>query len=159
MFKLQLNLKWKITLFVFLVIFLVIGVITYATYQQTGNIVLSQINERIAVIKEYQKGIIQDLVKRTNEQITVFSNVEDIYLFVNLLNNGLSQKDSSIKDMQNYYGQTIKTRSKDLCEQTMSDNAYLYAYITDSRGIKIADSRINENNISDYLGEQCGIWY
>jgi len=152
MFKLNLNLKWKIIIFVFFVIFLVIVAISYATFRNTGDIVMLQTNDKIAIITEYQKGIIQDLLNRFEEKVQEFAYAQDIYLYVNLLDSALLE-DNNTEESFNIYKTMINTRMDKLKQQVEIDDSYQYAYITDSRGKNILDTRY-DNDFNEHFAEK-----
>lgn len=152
---LKLNLKWKLTLYVIGTILLIIFAISFSIYFDTKKMVMSEINDKIAIIKEYQKGIIKDLIAETNKKITEFAANEDIYLFTNILDRDLSNEGNNQTEMlDSYYVNSIIDRSKLLAVQVSSEEYYQFAYLTNSSGLVIADSRLNKSNMNTYFGKK-----
>lgn len=152
------NLKMKITIFVVIPVLLAFTLISLVTYNQTKNMVMTQIDDRISIIKEYQKGIIKDILRRTNERVNEFAYNDDIYLYLNIVSRDLSEESTGdadkLKELGDYYERSITSRSEILSTQLTVEDYYKFAYITGPNGTVAADSRINADNYEEYFGKK-----
>lgn len=156
----NLNLKWKISLILALVVVLVMISVSFITYNFTQNIMTEQINEKIAMITQSQNKEIIYTLERYNRTVESFSKSSSLRELLNLsqfyIKEGALIEDLSLGGWKNMFKERI--------EQLQDNNNFLeaaaFSYVTDVNGIKILDSRADDDSqIDKYLGEQMGAEY
>jgi len=153
MFK-NLDLKWKINIIISLIVLLVMGSVSYFTYNFTKNMVSEQIDERIKLVRETQKSVLVNMLGRIKKQINSFSTSEKVSLHASYLKSLKSNKSrDDFKKLLNNEWSMISTKSKVIKEQLKLINGAQFAYITTLDGIVIADSRYNraKENFDKYI--------
>lgn len=149
------SIKWKVSLIITILVLLVMSFVAYFTYNNTSKILESQINDKINLIKEANKNTLNNVVNRLEKEVEYFALDDDVYSFTNTFNRSVEQ---DIKGIANNRDFDILKTSNLLNNQISKSEHYEFAYLTSSKGIVLADSRLskseNRNNIRKYFGIQ-----
>ncbi|MEC9488406.1 MAG: methyl-accepting chemotaxis protein [Halanaerobium sp.] len=145
----NLKLNWKISLAVGLLFILVMVFVIAVSYQFTSDTVSGQIEEQVRIIQENRKkelkNILHDLEKRTKalagDQKTI-----DYIRFYNTF---------GLEMTMNNYGYTILENARRLRQYLAGIDAGEVAYITNSAGIVLGDSRLEkEGQLPELIGSE-----
>ncbi len=151
----SINLKWKISITLTLIVLIIMSIVVFSTYIFTKNMIMEQIDEKINIIKLSQKNNLNNLINKTEKQLSIFAKNKELQEFINSMNNINKEKLDEIINGYGYQSMMIVGRSKLLAEQLTYLENTLFSYITDSKGTVLADSRLkNINNLKKYIGKK-----
>jgi methyl-accepting chemotaxis protein len=151
----NIKLKWKISIIITLIVFIIMSIVVFSTYIFTKNMILEQIDEKINIINLSQKKNLNNLINKTEKQISIFVEGEELQDFINTMKNLDAKKLDEIINEYGYQSMLIVGRSKMLAEQLNYIDESLFSYITNSQGVVLADSRLKDiNNIKEYIGKE-----
>jgi methyl-accepting chemotaxis protein len=149
----NMNLKWKISIILTIIVISVMAAVSFFTYNYTQNIMANQIEERIALIRQNQREEILGEINRLQERIKYFASFEDVYNLVNMSNYYVD--DGEIIDLASGgWMNTFFNKAALLRENNRMFDSAEFAYITTKNGMILTDSRIeDEKNIYSYAGK------
>ncbi len=148
----NLNLTWKINLIIALIILLIMSVIAYAIYNYATDILLNEVNNKIDIMTDYQKKLLNEIVERKYIEIKEIPESPIISLYTDYafyikrdeqLNNSVNRRDFgnyTFKELINSSNLVRQTGTKLKSMINEIDYASI-AYITTPDGTVIADSR------------------
>ncbi|MFW6295042.1 MAG: methyl-accepting chemotaxis protein [Halanaerobium sp.] len=150
----NMDLKWKISIILTLIVIAVMAAVSFFTYNYTQNVMSDQIDQRINLIRENQREEILGQLKRLEERTDYFASFEDVYNFANMSNYYV--EDGELIDLADGgWMSTFTNRVSLLKENNRMFEETQFSYITTPDGIVLVDSRIeDENNIYDYAGRE-----
>lgn len=149
----NMDLKWKISIILTIIVVIVMSAVSFFTYSYTQNIMSDQIDQRIDLIRQNQREEILGELERLEERTDYFASFEDVYNLVNMSNYYV--EDGELIDLAGGGWMSTFTNRADL----LRDNNRMFeetqfSYVTTADGIVLVDSRIeDENNIYDYAGK------
>lgn len=149
----KIGLSLKISSILAFVVVLVMGFVSFYTYNYTANMVLRQVNGQIETVKTSQKKTINNFMENLGKQVSSFTKDEDLFHFVDMVNYNL--KNGDLEGFIKIYGFTVVDSSRILANQQKIINGASFVYITNKDGIIIADSRLkNKEQINDFVGKK-----
>lgn len=149
----NLDLKWKISLILTIIVIAVMASVSFFTYSYTQDIMADQIDQRIELIRQNQREEVLGQLSRLQERTDYFSSFEDVYNLVNMSNYYVEE--GEIIDLAGGgWMSTFTNRASMLRDNNRMFAETEFSYITTKDGIVLVDSRIEgENNIYDYAGK------
>lgn len=149
----SMNLKWKISIILTVIVIAVMAAVSFFTYNYTQNVMSDQIEERIDLIRQNQREEILGGINRLQERTEYFAAFEDVYNLANMSNYYV--EDGEIIDLASGgWMSTFVNRAALLRENNRMFDSAEFAYITTRDGMILTDSRIEgEDNIYDYAGK------
>lgn len=149
----KINLKWKISIILTIIVIAVMAAVSFFTYSYTQNIMSDQIDQRISLIRQNQREQILGKLSRLKSRTEYFASFEDIYNLANM--SKYYVKDGNIIDLANGgWMSTFTNRATILKDNNRMFSETQFSYVTTVDGVVLVDSRIeNENNIYDYAGK------
>lgn len=151
MFK-NMDLKWKISIILTLIVIIVMAAVAFFTYDYTQEVMSNQIDQRINLIRENQRQEILSQLTRLQDRTEYFASFEDVYNLVNMSTYYI--EDGQIIDLAGGgWMSTFTNRATLLKENNRMFAETQFSYVTTADGMVLVDSRIeNEDNIYDYAG-------
>ncbi|SFL28116.1 methyl-accepting chemotaxis protein [Halanaerobium salsuginis] len=151
MFK-NMDLKWKISIILTLIVIIVMAAVAFFTYDYTQEVMSNQIDQRINLIRENQRQEILSQLTRLQNRTEYFASFEDVYNLVNMSTYYI--EDGQIIDLAGGgWMSTFTNRANLLKENNRMFAETQFSYVTTADGMVLVDSRIeNEDNIYDYSG-------
>src|SRR6056297_1326867 len=113
----SINLKWKISITLTLIVLIIMSIVVVSTYIFTKNMIMEQIDEKINIIKLSQKNNLNNLINKTEKQLSIFAKNKELQEFINSMNNINKEKLDEIINGYGYQSMMIVGRSKLLAEQ------------------------------------------
>ncbi len=151
----RLNLSWKISLIIVFIVMLIMGSVSYFIYYFTDNQITQEINNRVKLIKKFEKTSINEQILMAKQQIDFFVSDDSLINFVNMLNSRLN-KNQSVEG--GIYESIVVEWSNNLKNQLDTFNYYDFAYLTSTQGKIMADSRSEDGEISDIIEKELDIF-
>jgi len=149
----DLDLKWKISLILSIVVIIVMTAVSLLTYGYTKDIMSNQILDKIKIIKENQRETIISEIDRLQDRIEYFASFEKIYNLVNMSDYYVNEGEL-IDITQGTWLNTFIDRSNLITNNNRMLEDVKFSYVTTKNGVVLADSRIDdENNIKEYIGK------
>ncbi len=153
----DISLKWKISLFITVVVIIVMGFVSYFTYDYTKEMVTNQINEKIRIIKKSRQNMLSKSLGELNQQIKYLAGKNNIRSYNSMFNSIVTNsKDSqeSVSGVLSGYKNNILEKCEYLAGDVKMSEAFQFAYLTSSDGFVIADSRAKKENMNKFIGQQ-----
>lgn len=149
----NMDLKWKISLILTIIVIAVMASVSFFTYSYTQDIMADQIEQRINLIRQNQQEQIMGQLTRLEERTDYFASFEDVYNLANMRNYYI--EDGEIIDLAGGgWMSTFINKASLLRDNNRMFEETKFSYITTPEGLVLADSRIeDENNIYDYAGK------
>ncbi|RAK07427.1 methyl-accepting chemotaxis protein [Halanaerobium saccharolyticum] len=149
----NMDLKWKISLILTIIVIAVMAAVSFFTYSYTQNIMSDQIDQRINLIRENQRQEILGQLTRLEERTEYFASFEDVYNLANMSNYYI--EDGEIIDLAGGgWMSTFINRAALLKDNNRMFEETQFSYVTTTEGLVLVDSRIEgEENIYDYAGK------
>src|SRR6056297_1717851 len=150
----NMDLKWKISIILTIIIIAVMAAVSFFTYSYTQNIMSDQIDQKINLIRQNQREEILSQLSRLEERTNYFASFENIYNLVNMSNYYV--EDNEIIDLASGgWMNTFTSRAVTLRENNRMFEETQFSYVTTNEGLVLVDSRIeSEKNIYDYAGKK-----
>lgn len=148
----NMDLKWKISIILTIIVIAVMGAVSFFTYSYTQDIMSDQIGQKIDLIRQNQQEQILGQLTRLEERTKYFASFEDVYNLVNMSNYYI--KDDEIIDLASGgWMSTFTSRAALLRDNNRMFEEVQFSYVTTADGIVLVDSRIEgEDNIYEYAG-------
>lgn len=153
----SLRLKWKISMVMVCILFLVLVVLSYQIYNSSSGIVKEEVNRNLDMIKYLHKDKINSLVNELNSQIKNITTDDIVYSTLELLN-GMVGDNQGIEETKESIGSLINSSFILTAGQKLFDyinkNEYAdFAYITLPSGLTVVDSHVKsfEEQSNKYL--------
>lgn len=148
----NMDLKWKISIILTLIVIIVMAAVAFFTYDYTQEVMSNQIDQRINLIRENQRQEILSQLTRLQDRTEYFASFEDVYNLVNMSTYYI--EDGQIIDLAGGgWMSTFTNRATLLKENNRMFAETQFSYVTTADGMVLVDSRIeNEDNIYDYAG-------
>lgn len=146
------DLKWKISIILTLIVIVVMAAVSFFTYNYTQNVMSDQINQRINLIRENQREEILGQLNLLEKRTDYFASFEDVHNLANMSNYYVD--DGELIDLADGGWMSTFTNLVSLLkENNRMFEETQFSYVTTADGIVLVDSRIEgENNIYDYAG-------
>ncbi len=146
----NMNLKWKISLFITIIVVIVMGCVSYVTYIYTHDIVKDQVNKRIGIINNNYKNTLKGIINNTGEQISFLAKNEDNYYYTDMFSE-MKMDEKNVDKFFEIYKYTIHRENLLLKNQLKYSDLFLFSYLTNKDGYVIADSRIKEKELENSI--------
>lgn len=151
----SMNLKWKISIILTVIVIAVMAAVSFFTYNYTQNVMSDQIEERINLIRQNQREEILGEINRLQERTEYFAAFEDVYNLANMSNYYVDDNGEIIDLASGGWLSTFVNRASLLRENNGMFDSAEFSYITTKNGMILTDSRIeSEENIYDYAGKK-----
>lgn len=140
----RINLNWKISLLVSIVIIIAMAVVGWFVYRSTGDIVQDQVNDQIALMSNYQWESIAEIFSGVQRELQRIAQDQNIRSLADLA--------SSATDMNEFLGRNVvqATGSRLDREVTGWDLLHILSIVTVD-GTIVSDSRYKEASILDIM--------
>ncbi|RCW62084.1 MULTISPECIES: methyl-accepting chemotaxis protein [Halanaerobium] len=149
----NMDLKWKISIILTIIVIIVMSAVSFFTYSYTQNIMSDQIDQRIDVIRHNQQEEILSKLNRLKERTNYFASFEDVYNLVNM-SNYYVEEGELIDLAGGGWMSTFTNRASLLRDNNRMFKETQFSYVTTASGIVLVDSRVEgENNIYEYAGK------
>ncbi|PTW00867.1 methyl-accepting chemotaxis protein [Halanaerobium saccharolyticum] len=161
------SLKWKISAIIVLILLLVLGTISYITFNSASEIVREQIDENINLIAASYQSNVDAMLKTLNRQIDSISSDSSFNGYYTLME-GLypggevtaEQREEFLANIDSFLSMEYSTASA-LGSVSKNIESIEYAYLAMADGTVIADSRAysaqavedNENYLREHLSQ------
>ncbi len=144
--RLRINLSWKVSLIVSLVIVLAMALVGWSVYQSTGNIVRDQVNDQLSLMSSYQWETIMDIFSSTERELLRIAQDSNVRSLADLAN-GVSEV-----EMEEFLKRNLlqSTGSRLDREVTSWDLLHVLSIATVD-GVIVGDSRYKEASILDIM--------
>lgn len=143
----NLNLKWKITLVIAVVILIVMYSVSLITYVYTKNLVTAEIDQKIHLVKEAQKISVNNLLRNINNQVANFATNREVINLASFLSPMVSRADADLSGILNEHRfDRIEPVMPVLLEHQKLIEGVYYLKITSPDGIVLLDTRIWEDD-------------
>ena len=141
------SLKWKISVIIVLTLLLVLGAISYLTFDSASEIVRTQIDENINLVASSYQTNVESMLKTLDRQINSIKTNSSFNGYFNLMEGLYAGGDGSegakeefLANIESFMGMQYSTAGALASVKKNIDNIE-YVYLTMADGTVIADSR------------------
>jgi len=140
----RINLSWKVSLVVSIIVLIAMTVVGVFIYQSTGDIVRDQINDQIALMSNFQWESITDIFSTAERELQRIAQDQNMRSLADLASNAT--------DMNEFLGRNVVQATGSRLEREVSnwDLLHILSIVT-ADGMIVADSRFKEASILDIM--------
>jgi len=137
------NLKWKITSVIAVVIFIVMYSVSLITYYYTRNLVVDEIDQKVTLVKEVQKISVKNLLHNINIQVANFATNREVINLASFLSPLVSEPGADLSGILNEHRfARIEPVMNVLEEHRKMVEGSHHIKITSPEGVVLLDTRI-----------------
>lgn len=151
----KLDLKWQISIILTIIVVLVMGAVGFFTYSFTQDIMGTQIDDKISLIRQSQSKEVLDKFERYKKRVQQFSASGQIPKMLNM--SDFYIEDGAFKDMEEagMWVDVLEKNTTLLKENNSKLEETAFSYVTNSDGMVMVDSRtdLEEGDVYQIAGE------
>ncbi len=146
------SIKWKINIGVLFLVLVVTSIIAFTTYHFTEDIIMRQVDEKNFIIYQSIQSTYMNAIKTLKKEVEFLASGQDIYQFI-----GTSDYYANKGKFSWLYSLLTEGNNNFMVGYKALEEAE-FAYLTNSKGIVVGDTRVNnENEVDKYFGQQLPI--